>query len=210
MSFEPEQDTSTPSELPPGASVALRIGERWDGEAEGVVRVVEPLPATSPEERQTKIRIVLDSSRGDSELLLVLPRGAAPPVAVGEPIEVASRSEVLGIHPVTDLWICSGGELRLASSDKGDPHLALGWEICAPELAEAPPAMANGMAVRIDPPVLFRHRGALGAVGGNLWRRLMTPEGSWWISGHAVDWGLGNLPPDASTYLRYSLIRGPR
>ncbi len=210
MPFEPDHDASTPSELPPGAKIALRIGERWDGAAQGQVRTVEPLPAASPEERQSKARIVLSSSRGDLELLLVLPRGAAPPVAVGERIELASRSEVLGIHPVTDLWIRCGGELRLASSDSGDPEIAVGWEIRAPELAEAPPANANGMAARIDQPVLLRRLGALGAVGGNLWRRLMTPEGPWWITGHAVDWGPGNLPPDASSYLSYALIRGPR
>jgi hypothetical protein len=66
------------------------------------------------------------------------------------------------------------------------------------------------MATRVDQAVLFRRGEVLGAVGGNLWRRLYTAEGPWWITGHAVAWGPGNLPPDASSYFRYALVRGAR
>jgi len=188
----------------------LRIGERWEGHAEGEVIELEAVSASSSGERRTSTRIVLSSPGGERELLLVLPRGVTAPVTVGERIEAHTSSQVLGIHPVTDLWIRAGGELRLASSDKGDPAIAIGWEIRAPQLSEAPPPKANGMATRVDQAVLFRRGDVFATVGGNLWRWLATADGSWWITGHAVAWGPGNLPPDASTYFRYALIRGAR
>lgn len=211
MSVDASANTPEPAELPAGAGISLRIGERWEGHAEGVIAEVEPLPsAPGTDGRRAGSRILLTSPNGLRELLLVLPRGVTAPVAVGERIEAHTESRVLGIHPITDLWICAGGELRLASSDSGDPAIAIGWEIGAPQLSEAPPPKANGMATRVDQPVLFRRGEAFGAVGGNLWRCLETVEGPWWITGHAVAWGPGNLPPDASSYSRYSLVRGAR
>ena len=211
MSVDAHANTPEPAELPAGAGVSLRIGERWEGHAEGVIAEVEPLPsAPGADERRASSRILLSTPGGQRELLLVLPRGVEAPVAVGERIEAHTESRVLGIHPVTDLWIVAGGELRLASSDSGDPAIAIGWEIGAPQPSDAPPPRANGMATRVEQAVLFRRREALGRVGGNLWRCLETAEGPWWISGHAVAWGPGNLPPDASSYFRYALVRGAR
>ncbi len=212
MPTEPPANTPRPAELPAGAGVSLRIGERWEGHVEGVIAEVEPLAsaAAGTDERRTSSRILLSTPDGARELLLVLPRGVDAPVAVGERIEAHTESRVLGIHPLTDLWIRAGGELRLASSDSGDPAIANGWEIGAPQPAEAPPPKANGMATRVDQAVLFRRGEVLGAVGGNLWRCLYTAEGPWWITGHAVAWGPGNLPPDASSYFRYALVRGAR
>lgn len=66
------------------------------------------------------------------------------------------------------------------------------------------------MARRIELPVLFRRAqgGPLGAAAGNLWRALETGGERWWICGHAVAWGPGMLPPDASRYFAYALVRG--
>ena len=195
----------------------MRIDGRWEGHAEGEVVEVEPVSSSSSsssssstDERQTGARIVLSSPGGERELLLLLPRGVVTPVAVGERIEAHTSSQVLGVHPLTDLWIRAGGELRLASSDRGDPMIAVGWEISAPQVYDPPPPKDDGMATRVEQAVLFRHGEVFATVRGNLWRWFSTAEGPWWISGHAVAWGPGNLPPDASTYFRYALVRGSR
>ncbi len=198
-------DHSEPTDLPPGAVVRFQIGG-GESAIKGCVAAIAIDAAGAADEGHSVATISLRGLCGSCDILLTLPRGAAVPLRVGESIEACMRSRVHGIHPVTDLWIRSGDELRLVSSETGDPGLAPGWQIGPPALENPPPPNDSGIANWVAMPVIFRRGSCVGAAKGNLWRRLETAQGAWWICGHAVSWGPGFLPPDGGSYFSYAMI----
>jgi hypothetical protein len=209
------EDASIACELPAGAPLNLQI---LGGAAEvrGRVVAIEGVDAgadADPRWGVTRVVVRGDPGEQEYELRLTLPRGVAAPLRVGERVVARARTQILGIHPVVDVTLIVDGELRLARSGQGAAATAPGWRIAPPAVRYEAPPQVMGMARRLDLPVLFRRAagGPQGAVAGNLWRSLETGEAGgerWWISGHAVAWGPGMLPPDASTYFAFALVRG--
>lgn len=212
------EDASTACDLPAGAPLNLQI-LGGASEVRGRVVAVEGVDAGTDDAYESARRrvagvVLRDDDGAQHELRLTLPRGVAPPLRVGDAAVARVRSQVLGIHPVVDATLLVDGALRLARSGRGAAATAPGWVIAPPQVRWEPspqrPGMMIGRARRLDLPVLFRRAagGPQGAVAGNLWRALETGGERWWISGHAVAWGPGMLPPDAGSYFAYALVRG--
>lgn len=202
--LEPFVDHSEPCEIAPGGPLSLYfVGGAPRGE-----RLAGSIAAIEPLQRDAREQVFKLTIRGAKAAVgLRMPAQASPPLAIGEVVEVAVTSRVLGIHPVSDFVASVGGALRVAGSGRGDPAWIPGWTVAVAKIAGVPPADARGMAVRLELPVLLGHRGRTAAVGGNGWRRLVTDDGAWLLTGNAVAYSPGMLVPGASTYHAYGLLR---
>ena len=158
------------------------------------VEIVEPEPNVH--------HVQLDDSNG-TRLGVALPRGAKLPIVVGQRLDVRTRFEVRGIHPVAHATVIDSdtGALLLALSGAGDPSWAPGWSVAlGPERGRS-----RG---RIDFWVELSVSDHCIRVAGNQWSELETPSARWLVCGHAVGWDPTQpLMPDASSYHCYELLR---
>lgn len=207
MSDQPHEDHSEAPEVAPRGSLQVWTGPEVPADLAGCVQAIAP-----PAEPGHGTRIDLRDAAGEIQSFFIrIPDPIVLPFTVGDDLVVRTASAVLGIHLVQHAMVATAdGELLIGQSGDGDASYAPGWSVDVRSIARGPtqPGSGGGIAARIDLWVVLGHQGRTARVTANAWRRLATPDGSWWVSGNAQGWEPGKpIPPDASTYHAYTVVR---
>ena len=129
------------------------------------------------------------------------------PFSVKDTISVRTRTSRRRISLVLEATVADAqGRLLIGYSQKGDTAFAPGW------------TFAEGPDKLVDPPrgraarrrmlhVSLAYTGKTARVSSGTWRRLATSDGDWAVTGGAVRWTKGILPPDAASYDYFTIVR---
>jgi len=179
-----------------------------EGELNGEVIVIVPAPADASGRAKGSLRIEAADGRV-VELPLSGPGTLA--LAPGDEVKVRWRVRHHGIHLVRELGVLDRNHRVIyASSGSGDASFAPGWYVEAKDVAErSEPRMKGGAARESRWLVLAKGDASALVKESEGARRLVTPEGDYAVSGSAISWSDGMLPPDASSYESFGLVLLP-
>lgn len=183
--------------------------EPVEGEVRGKVTAITPgtMPAPDDVLREPTGLLVITADDGRT-LELGLGGSGGLAVAVGDEVMARWRTANMGIHTVSDIGLVDRNHRVIyASSGNGDITFAPGWYVEAKGVAErGRPHMRGGARPESRWLVVARGDAAAMVQRSEGARRLVTDEGEYAVSGSAVTWSAGKLPPDASTYETFGLV----
>jgi hypothetical protein len=130
------------------------------------------------------------------------------PIAVGDVVSIRLLFETAGIHPVAHGTLAAAdGRVLGAFSDGGEIGWAPGWELAVGRVFRRGTRHMSGGAASEERELDLAYAGSRVSLRSNAWKRLCTDDGEWVATGGAHSWTRGLLPPDASTYETYALMR---
>jgi hypothetical protein len=196
-------DHSTPSARSGPSSVALESRRRELKIFQGHVKKMH-----RPKSLDGWTRIELDSSGAGLErsFRLLATRMDLLPFKAGDVIWAKIDCTRGGWHLVCDLVLRDAAKkLLLIISGSGDAALAPDWKIEPGRVLREQKRTGGERSVRRELGLSMSHAGRT-ALTDHRWRRLVTSDGVWLLTGSAVAWE-GTRPPDAVNYTTYAIMR---
>lgn len=186
--------------------------EPAEGELHGKVTALTPGTMPAPDAVSYEPTGSLVITAADGRMVELGLRGSGTlAVAIGDEVMVKWRTQHMGIHTVSDIGLVDRNHRVIyASSGNGDVTFAPGWSIESKGVAERDSPHMRGGA-RQESRWLAVARGDATAVvqQSEGARRLVTEDGEYAVSGSAVTWSAGKLPPDASSYETFGVVLLP-
>jgi len=162
----------------------------------------------SPGDKGKRVVLLALGSPATISLDVRLPPEVPLPFAIDDHIAVRVVVRHIRIHRVVEATLVDdAGRLLLGVSEDGDAAFAPGWRIEKGAVTKTYKPHMRGGAKRRDHGLVMTYgdKGAFTKPGG--WRKLVTRDGTFLVSGRAESWTDGPRPPDASSYSTYAIVR---
>jgi hypothetical protein len=212
----PPKLTSKPAEAGRPKGDRSRAFPSWETSWVGVGAPDDP-PEGETHGKVAEIRAAVGETPGvlrieaaDGRALELPLRGSGQlALAVGDAVAAKWRTSQSQIHTVHDLAILDGkGGVVYASSGNGDETFAPGWYFEQKGIADrGNPHMRGGARSESRWLVIAKGDVAAFVKQSEGARRLSTPDGDFAVSGSAITWSKGKLPPDSSSYSTFGIVR---